>query len=128
MNRIVATLALGLALAVPGTLQAQHQHHNQTPAPQATQPTQSAEMNHMADMEKLQSLLEASSVAIDRAAESDDPAARRQYLEESRAKLAEFKAAYDQHHQEMAEHMKSCPMMQQKSAGSATSHDRSSNH
>jgi len=128
MKRIAGTLALGLALAVPGTLQAQHQHHNQTSATPSTQPAQSAEKNHMADMEKLQGLLEASSVALDRAAEADDAAARRQYLEESRAKLAEFKAAYAQHHQRMAEHMKSCPMMSQRSAAANTTQDHSGHH
>lgn len=132
MNRIVAILALSLVLAVPATLLAQHHHHDATPAAQpkpaapATQATQSAAMNHMADMEKLQGLLEASSVALDRAAEADDPAARRQYLEESRAKLAEFKAAYGQHHQQMTGDMKSCPMMQQKGAAASAPQDHSS--
>lgn len=111
--RFILAIVLAL-LVVPSFMWAQHDHGSKKQAPSGTM---------VKEHDGVQALLDEATAAFEQAASATEPAQRQAALESGRAKLAEFRKLFDKHHADMAEHMKSCPMMKDKSGhGSHANH------
>jgi hypothetical protein len=111
MKIALYTLVTSLLLAPLAV--GQHQHGQAKPDGQPMM---------MQDHQAAQTLLDQAAAAFDEAATATDPTQRERALESGRQKLAEFRETFNQHRAEMAEHIKSCPMMKKKKPGDGHQH------
>ena len=119
MKRIYPAILMMLALLTTAAYtQTQHQHGQPASAPMQGS-MMGAMGGHMQTMSRLMNELVAS---FDKVRAAQDPKERQAAMEEHARILAEFRKNFEEHHAKMAEHMKSCPMMEQQS-GHPEHHD-----
>jgi len=106
---------LGALVPTSGLLAQHEQHHPQAPAAQpqkAEAPKMCPMAAMMAQREKMEKLVAGLVESFDKVRTLEDPSQRQAAMEEHARLLTELRDSFAQHHADMAEQMKMCPMMQ----------------